>query len=181
TPQVLRRRGVDHQRRPVERSALIVRRAQRRGERLPGEEASVLVAFVDRLGDIRLVRPDHCLVPVRRKQVGERRTPRAGSDDRAAHQANRAAMSTASTMTSAHATVAPGPFGAGPSAPPAAVLRLPKRCSSPFRQRTMFARCVQNTKSAMMTLTAKIGDRTPTVIARSTGRIVALVNEPSDT
>ena len=56
----------------------------------------------------------------------------AGTDHRAPHQASLVAMRTARTMTRLIASVAAGRFAGTP--------RFPKRCSSPFRSRTMFAR-----------------------------------------
>src|SRR4051794_4140912 len=130
---MLRRRGVDNQVGAVERRALIVRGAQRGRERQPGEEASILVRLLNRLRDIRLVRPNHGIVAVRCEDVGERGSPSAGADHGATHQANLAAMRTASTMIRLIANVAAGRLVGTP--------RLPNRCSSPLRSLTMFARC----------------------------------------
>src|SRR5688500_11878128 len=57
----------------------------------------------------------------------------------------------------------------------------PKRCSSPRRKRPMFARCVQKTKSAMITLTVKSGARTPSRIAIPIGSTTAAASDASET
>src|SRR4029079_14167125 len=169
-PQVLRRRSIDHQLGAVERNALFVRGPERRRHVLAGEEPAILVAFIDRLRNVRLVRPDDRGVAVRREQVGKRGSPSARPDYRAAQQACLAEISTANTMTIAIASVAAGRFAAVAVPVPC----FPNRCSSPLRSRTMFARWVQKTNNAMTTLTMKIGERRPTVIASRMGRIVAL-------
>src|SRR5690349_7101448 len=99
---------------------------------------------VDRRGDVGLECPDGRLVAVRGEKVGERRSPRAGADDGGAHQPNLAAMRIAAAITIAMATNGPGRF--------VALSFFPNRCSSPFRSRSMFARCVQKTNTATSTL-----------------------------
>src|SRR5881394_3712490 len=134
---------------------MVGRGAQARAERKPLEESTILVRVVDRVRNIWLERPQHGLEAVVREQIGERGSPRARADDGATHQANLAAIMTASTITRPIASVAAGRSAGVPA--------LPNRCSSPFRNRTMFARCVQKTNSATTRLIANKGDRTPTV------------------
>src|ERR1043166_5593303 len=167
------RRGIDDEIGVAHRIAMVGRGAQARAERKPSEESTILVCVVDRARDVGLERPQYRVEAVAGEQIGESGSPRTGADDPATHQANLAAIRTASTITRLIASVAVGRLAAVPA--------LPNRCSSPLRNRTMFARCVQKTNSATTRLIANSGERTPTVTPSRIGRTVALVSEPSET
>src|SRR5439155_1727600 len=137
--QVVRWRGIDDHARAIQRGRLIVRRDDARVQLHAGEKTPVLVAVVDRFGDVWLVRPQSDLVSAAGEQIGERGAPCAGPYHRAARHAKRAATSTASTTTRPMATIA---VVERVGAPP-----FPNRFSSPRRSRPMFARCVQKTKT----------------------------------
>src|SRR5690349_10679306 len=130
---MIRRRCVNHQLRAIEGFRLVVGGHQGLAEFNTGEEAWIFVALVDGLGNVNLICPEAHIVTGSAQQVGERSSPRAGTDHSAAHHVpKRAATSTARTTTRLIASAAAiRRDGALPG--------LPKRFSSPRRNRAIFA------------------------------------------
>src|SRR6185437_8097223 len=86
-PEHVRWRGEQHERRAIERRLEPVVCADPGRQHGPGKKSRIGVSRVDCFDHIRLEGPEGDLVPVARKEIGERRAPRTGTNDGALHHA----------------------------------------------------------------------------------------------
>ena len=115
-------------------------------------------ARVDRRGDVGLERPQHGLVAIAGEQIGERRAPRAGTDDRAAHQREPRRDENGEHDDETDRQRRRRPFRRNASLPEPMLLAV----AQPGDVRAMRP---EHERRRRATLIANTGDRTPTVNA----------------